>query len=137
MNIDKAIVEKTIDLAENFEKAYEDFNAKYYPYGIVDLFNEKFENTSDHKNMEVLELQLDNYLNSLDYENIKNLKSLMSLGLGNHYSNSASYEERFNKARESCDLLGWQKDKRVVVTQMRRKLPLGEYLSKGLKIIGM
>ena len=78
MNINKSIVEKAINLAEKYQQAYHDFRNKY-PDGMVFPWDEKYKNTNEYEREKKSASALNAYLNSLNYESIKNLQTLMYL----------------------------------------------------------
>lgn len=82
------------------------------------------------------EKELSDYLNSLDFETVKNLQTLMYLGRDEDYSKNDSFEERFYKYREYFDKRDWNTQE-IEVGQMTEKAPLAEYLENGMKIVGI
>ena len=136
MNINKAIVEKVISLAKKHQQTYHDFYNKH-PDEIGFPLDEKYKSTSEYRKEKKSVSVLVAYLNSLNYESIKNLQTLMYLGRDQDYSDADSYDDRFDHYRKFLDLQnGWKNDKSVGVLQMTKKSSLAEYLRNGLTIIG-
>lgn len=79
---------------------------------------------------------LDDYLNSLDFEDVKMIQTIMYLGRDKGYTTNNSSEETYRKNREYMDNVGWN-DKGIEVEQIIQKLPLDEYLEEGFKILGI
>lgn len=127
--VSKVIVNKVIHLASNRKNSERLFMSKYYPNGVSMASTSKYNNTSEYQQYKADEKDLDDYLESLEYDDIKDLQTLMYLGRED--------ENNFVEMRRSLDLRGWNRDKRIEAYQMVEKLPLDEYLTTGIEIYGM
>ena len=82
--------------------------------------------------------KLEDYMNSLDYDTILDLKALMLMGRDHDYRESDSYEVRFQDcrdyfARSHPDPEG----KSLAVDYLASKSDLGQYLKDGLIAAGV
>ncbi|MGZ3123762.1 hypothetical protein ACT17C_19285, partial [Bacillus subtilis] len=75
------------------------------------------------------------YVETLDYEDIKVLQTIMYLGRDRDYDKSMSSQEIYDDYRGSFDMRGW-KNQEIDAGQMTDKAPMGTYLIDGLKILG-
>ncbi len=82
------------------------------------------------------EKALFNLLESLDFESVKIVQTIMYIGRDHDYSKSDTYEVRYRKYRESLDLNGWN-EKEIEINQIVQKVPLDTYLKDGFEILGI
>lgn len=82
------------------------------------------------------ENELLSYLESLSFEDIKDLQTVMYLGRDEDYSEEETYEERFQNFRKYLDSRGWN-SKKIEIRQISQKTPLDEYLLNGFKILNI
>lgn len=108
------------------ESTYEN-GVKVESLDILDLKDLEYSG----KEKELVEL-----LESLDFESVKIIQTIMYIGRDRYYNESDEYELRYSKYRESLDLNGWN-DKDIEIDQIVEKLPLDEYLKDGFEILGI
>lgn len=130
----KEIFRTTISLAEERHKYYNKYRTKESE--VVDLMKESPKDDNDYKEYCNKDKQLDNYLNSLEFEHIKILQTIMYLGRDQDYDSNLIPEEIYKEQRKCMDSLGWE-EKHIEVNQMLKKLPLAEYLKKGCNILNI
>ncbi len=82
------------------------------------------------------EQELFNFLNSLDFESVKIIQTIMYIGRDHDYDKTDSYEARYEDYRKSLDSNGWN-DKEIEVSQIVQKVPLDIYLKDGFDILGI
>ena len=82
------------------------------------------------------EQELFNFLNSLDFERVKIIQTIMYIGRDHDYDKTDSYEARYEDYRKSLDSNGWN-DKEIEVSQIVQKVPLDIYLKDGFDILGI
>jgi len=80
------------------------------------------------------DVALDNYMDNLDFEDVKVLQTVMYLGRDREYNKDLSPNEIYKEEREYFDTNGWV-SKKVEANQMLEKTPLDQYLVNGLKIL--
>lgn len=126
-NDKKEILKKVYELARDRHIQYNLNNKKE---GIIDLMSiEDIEWSEEEK-------ALDSYLNTLDFEDVKMIQTIMYLGRDKDYNRSSMPEEIYRENREYMDNLGWT-EKYIEVNQIVEKLPLDKYLENGLKILNI
>ncbi|MGD1416415.1 hypothetical protein [Bacillus stercoris] len=81
------------------------------------------------------DIELLKYVETLNYEDIKVLQTVMYLGRDRDYDKSMSTSEIYRDYRDYFDRKGW-KNQKVDAGQMTDKTPMGTYLIDGLKILG-
>lgn len=97
----------------------------YYPAFRYTIFLAENRNNGKEKD-------LFDFLNSLDYEVIKTIQTIMYIGRDTYFEEKdGTYN--YKNAREIMDRQGWQKDKELEVNQMVGKMPLAKYLKDGFK----
>nr|WP_257151292.1 DUF3775 domain-containing protein [Bacillus pseudomycoides] len=74
------------------------------------------------------------YVNSLDFETVKMLQTIMYLGRDREYDTNDSVEKRYETLRNHFNESGWN-TKDIEVNQMISKAPLGDYLRIGCQIL--
>ena len=134
ITVSREILDEVITLAQEYKKlcfAYED---KFFPDSYV-FGADEFEESTEYTNMKNAENELFEYISNLDYESIKDLKTLMYLGRDCEYEQYYGME-RFDMCRKFWDEMGWNDNKMIEVENIAEKLPLGEYLIKGKEYIG-
>jgi hypothetical protein len=82
------------------------------------------------------EQELFNFLNSLDFESVKIIQTIMYIGRDHDYDKTDSYEAGYEDYRKSLDSNGWN-DKEIEVSQIVQKVPLDIYLKDGFDILGI
>lgn len=82
------------------------------------------------------EQELFNFLNSLDFESVKIIQTIMYIGRDHDYDKTDSYEARYEDYRKSLDSNGWN-NKEIEVSQIVQKVPLDIYLKDGFDILGI
>ena len=82
------------------------------------------------------EQELFNFLNSLYFESVKIIQTIMYIGRDHDYDKTDSYEARYEDYRKSLDSNGWN-DKEIEVSQIVQKVPLDIYLKDGFDILGI
>lgn len=78
--------------------------------------------------------QLRTYCETLDFETIKVLQTIMYLGRDRDYDYNDTPEEIYKKQREYFDLQGWNTQE-IETNQMIGKKPLPQYLREGFEIL--
>lgn len=121
-------IQKIIDLADERREEYwskhKDGEAAELSWKPEDLWY-------SGKEMELLE-----YISSLDYEEIKTIQTIMYIGRdASCMQEDGTYN--YFKTRECMDKRGWNKDKKIEAMQMVEKVPLADYLRKGCKKINL
>ena len=120
---------KVVKLAEERNEEYRRLRPRE-ENGILDISNiEDLEYSQKEE-------ELFDYLNSLDFETVKVIQTIMYLGRDHDYCKEDSFEIRYNKYRKYHELNGWN-EKEVEIMQMVQKMPLDTYLSDGFKILGI
>lgn len=135
------ILFKVIQLAKDSRVAYEETymkssknNGRRHGSSAKDIFEKV--NSPEYAPIQEKEDALEDYMMSLDFEDIQWLQTLMYLGRDREYDESDSYEERFAKIYQDLNRSGWE-DKRIEVRQMTEKGPLDIYLMNGSQIVGI
>ena len=82
------------------------------------------------------ERELFEFMEALDLEEIKILRTVMYLGRDGDYDKNKTQDEVYNDYREYMDTLGWN-EKRIEIDHMVSKFPLDNYLEKGFNILGV
>jgi len=125
------IFNKALELTEKRHNIYLE-DSKKYPSGII-----KMEEIQECPEYEEMDRELFKYLNSLDYEAIKILQTIMLLGRQKDYNKKLFGEAIYVDYREGVDgSIGWH-SKELDINYMTEKEPLNEYLKDGLKILGI
>lgn len=91
-------------------------------------------NLSDYDNS--YSKKLTEILMSLDLEGVTTLQTIMYLGRDKDYNSELTSDEIFLDYKKYIESLG-VKSKKIEVKQMVEKMPLGEYLTEGYKILGI
>lgn len=120
-----AIFKSVIDLARRRREADENES--------INVSSEGYKKYKEYKVSEE-EKALDSYFNSLDFEVVKMIQSIMYLGRDRDYDKSDLPSEIYRKNREYMDQLGWA-TKEIEINQMVEKLPLDTYLQNGFRIL--
>ncbi|MPQ42859.1 DUF3775 domain-containing protein [Clostridium tarantellae] len=122
---------KLIELAEKNRLEYE----KDMCDGIiisdlnVDSIDELSKKSSTEKELQEL-------LESLDFESISNVCSIMYLGRDRDYNKLDSPEEILRKQKKYIDkTMGYNKD--IMIDMITEKVPLDKYLRSGFDILGI
>lgn len=105
---------KVIELATDYHKKYEQNDPEYREIRKI----------------------LETYLNNLDFEIIKAIQVIMYLGRDEDYLENESPVERYVNYRLYSNSQGWNK-KDIEIVQMTEKLPLADYLKRGMEILGI
>lgn len=129
-NDKKQIFRDAIRLAENWRNAHD---ISTFEGGSIGEMRD-FEATAEGQKINALAIELDDYLHSLDFDEVKMLQTVMYLGRDQDYDKSLPphliYENEFNYFEKN----GWV-SKEVEINQMTEKLPLANYLKSGLDIL--
>lgn len=129
-NNKKQIFSDVIRLAENWSNAND--SSGFDGGTIGELL--AFQDTVEGQKINALANELREYLQSLDFDDIKMLQIVMYLGRDQDYDTTLSpdlnYEDQFNYFENK----GWS-SKDIEINQMTHKLPLAEYLKSGLDIL--
>jgi len=132
-----AKIDKTIQLADTKRASYEFFQKKYFPDDTIDISHlDDYNDTYEYLINEEDERALSAYLHSLEYDEIKDLQTLMYVGRGDA-SEDGTGAQQFRALRAYFDERGWNKDRTIEIGQMTEKLPLGDYLKQGKEILGL
>lgn len=94
----------------------------------------EYEQSEDNKLYKEKDKALTEYLDKLDFEQIKILQTIMYLGRDQDYDSNDTPEQIYKKQREYFDNLGWN-EKWMEVEKILEKAPLDQYLKKGLEIL--
>lgn len=125
------IVDDVTKLAKDRRVTYE----KYTPSGIVNLASEEFIefNKSDEaKLIQAKENKLRAYLESLSFDDVKFVQTLMYIGRDECADEKISAVHLYN---DKFAAYAWS-TKEIEINMMVEKLPLDTYLLKGKEIIG-
>lgn len=132
--VSTAEIDETIKLSSLKNSMYKAFIRKYFPDPIIDYTDfVKHNNTPEYQAYWEATRALDAYLASLDFEDIKDIQSVMYVGRDEE---SDSGMNCFFEVRKSLDYHGWNR-KQIEINQMIEKAPLDTYLEKGKEIIGL
>ncbi|QPK89801.1 DUF3775 domain-containing protein [Bacillus velezensis] len=82
------------------------------------------------------DMELNNYLDRLTFEDIKVLQTVMYLGRDKDYDSKMSSAEIYREQRGFFDNEGWQR-KEIEAGQMSEKTPLDRYIINGLDILNI
>lgn len=127
-------IDKVIELAKDREEKEKEYSNKYFPTGIIPLFeNEKFLNTIEYTAYQQAEGDLASYLNSLDFEKVKEIQTLMYLGRDVKCLEDLTAMEEFEQMYRTLNWQSKNNEIRVII----EKLPLASYLLEGKKIMGL
>ena len=97
---------------------------KNYKLGLTDQYNK-------------VEKELEDYLNTLTFDEVKSLQAIMYLGRDKDFDSNLSPQEIYDSQYEYFDkLLGW-KTKSIEINQILEKLPLGAYLINAKQILNL
>lgn len=80
--------------------------------------------------------QLINYLESLSFEDIKVIQTVMYLGRDEDYEEHETYQQRYQNFRNYLDSRGWN-TKSIEINQIVQKAPLDRYLLNGFRILNI
>lgn len=80
--------------------------------------------------------QLIDYLESLSFEDIKVIQTVMYLGRDEDYEEHETYKERYENNRKGLDSRGWN-TKSIEINQIVQKAPLDRYLLNGFRILNI
>lgn len=126
----KQILRDVISLADTWRNAHDSYG--FEGGSITEM--RAFESTPEGQRINALAIKLVNYLQSLDYDDIKMLQTVMYLGRDQDYDKSLTphfiYQNEFDYFKKH----GWV-SKEVEINQMTEKLPLADYLKSGLDIL--
>lgn len=128
----KDIFSTTLKLARIRMEYYELYGFREGTLGDLTDYME----TDDYKKYKEKEDELINFLNSLDFEQIKVIQSIMYLGRDRDYKEDESYQKRYDSMRKYFDDMGWN-DKKIEIGTIVEKLPLDMYLENGFKILNI
>ncbi|WP_252502693.1 DUF3775 domain-containing protein [Sporosarcina sp. Marseille-Q4943] len=129
--IDKnQIFRDVIRLAETWKNAHD--SSGFEGGSITEML--AFEATSEGRKINELAIELDNYLQSLNYDDIKMLQTVMYLGRDQDYDGSLHPHLIYKNEFDYFEKHGWV-SKEVEINQMTEKLPLADYLKSGLDIL--
>lgn len=124
------IVDDVIELAKEHRETYE----KFSPSGTFNLGSgelSEFNKTDEANLIRAKSNKLREYLDSLSFEDVKFVQTLMYIGRDESSNEDISaaqlYEEKFAS-------LSWS-SKEIEINMILEKLPLDEYLSNGKEII--
>lgn len=129
-NDQKQIFRDAIRLAENWRNAHD--SSSFEGGSISEI--QAFEATAEGQKINALAIELDDYLQSLDFDEVKMLQTVMYLGRDQDYDKSLPphliYENEFDYFEKD----GWV-SKEVEINQMTEKMALADYLKSGLDIL--
>jgi hypothetical protein len=129
-NDKKQIFKEVISLAENWREAHD---SSGFEGGSIREFH-AFQDTPAGKRIVALERELDEHLNSLDFEDVKMLQAVMYLGRDRDYDKSLPPNAIYKNELDYFNRQGWA-SKEIEIGQMTEKMPLADYLKSGLKIL--
>ena len=124
MSIATKKIRDVIDLAKESSFSYDRYWEKYFPNGMAFGENEHKE-SPEYIEYEKKSKALENYVLALDFSDILDLEAVMLIGRGD--------EINFSECRKFLGSMYPEKEKYLTVDYLIAKLPLGEYLEKGLK----
>ncbi|MEK4698518.1 hypothetical protein MKX47_02925 [Solibacillus sp. FSL R7-0668] len=126
------IVEDVTKLAKDRRVTYE----KYTPSGIVNLASKEFiefNKTDEAKLIKAKETKLRAYLESLNFDDVKFVQTLMYIGRDESADEKISAAQLYN---EKFATLSWS-TKEIEINMIIEKLPLDNYLKRGQETIGI
>lgn len=124
------IIHNVISLARNREKVPSLMGGNCSVKSVIDVFSAK-----ENPEFERLDKELFNYLDSLDYETLKVIQTIMYLGKNNDYNRDLLGEDIYIDYRQYMDeIIGWN-TKEEAVLKIDEKSQLADYLENGLSII--
>lgn len=130
-------VKKVISLANESREKYRFFEHTYFPSGSMgpaDFLG--YRDSVEYQRYKNLDKALNDYLMNLSFEEIKDLQTLMYLGRDYDVDeNKIPASQYFQELRKDFDTR-W-KTQKIEVNQMTEKLPLGDYLTTGLKLLNL
>lgn len=135
----KSVVIRSISLFRNLRETLKEVLRRAKEYSNIDDINQGIISIADliKKNdtrWENYRKEFDTYLNSLDFEVVKIIQTIMYLGRDEGYDKNDSVKEIYRKRREYFDD-GWNTQE-IEVNQILGKGPsLYGYLLNGLKIL--
>lgn len=130
-----SVVDEVIKYARKRESFEHTYSKTYFPRRIKMSELDKYSDTVEYKNCQESRKALENYLDSLNYDVIKELQVLMYLGRDDAYADELIGMNRFQKYCAEFDCKGWN-SKEIEINMIIEKLPLADYLIKGKEIIG-
>jgi len=132
MNIDFAAINDVIQLADEWARAE---NLTPHTLSMNDL--ENYLKNPDVTAAKECHRALEKYMRKLNYEIILDIETLMLLGRDHEYSETDTYERRFNRIRKDIAEQYSNPDNiEMAIDYITGKWPLAEYLKDGLKAIG-
>lgn len=123
----KNVFKIVLQLAKKRREIYE----KYPFQGDVSSFLE-FEKSPQGKLRFDSDMELENFLNALEYEVIQTIQTIMYIGRDGGSGNCLP-SNIYNQKKNS---LNWN-NKSVEINQILSKIPLDSYLENGFKILGI
>mgnify|MGYP000956893989 CR=1 FL=1 len=95
-----------------------------------------FLKSPEGKEIQKKEKMLEDYLDSLDFEIVKIIQTIMYLGRDEDYNKEDAPEIRYQIMRDYFDSSGWN-TKEIEINQITEKMPLDIYLINGLRLLGI
>lgn len=130
MTIPETVVRKVISLAKAANQANEQYLDKFFSDGIISFGVDRHEDSPEYKDYKQKNMELYEFVESLEYPYILDLEALMSLGRGDGgtFESARQYfGSSFPDASQSSSAVGY----------LTSKSPLGEYLEEALHITGI
>lgn|SRR5699024_737242 len=124
------IFSEVVSLAEKWKNAHDESS---FQGGTMAAWRE-FQNTAAGKRLNEMENKLKDYLDTLNFDDIKVIKVVMYLGRDKDYDKSLSTEMIYNSYFDYFNNQGWA-SKEVEIHQLTGKYPLADYLKSGLNIL--
>jgi len=122
----ETIIKETIRLANEIALAEEKHSQDELFYSSDEL--------QSHPAVKEKEKALDEFLDTLKYEDIQLLQTIMYLGRDNEHQEGETPEEIY---QQKFDSLLWNENKHIEVNQMTGKQQLGDYLTNGAKLLNI
>ena len=127
-NIDINSINRVIELAREYRIDYEKNGVKEFLLSIMEFDLDSILNQTQQ------EKDLYEYLMNTEFETVKDIMTIMYLGMERNYNQNDIPEDIYYKQRSLFDEEGWEGKSRVV-DQITSRVPLDEYLIDGLKIL--
>lgn len=131
-NCKEQIFKDVISLAEAWKIAHD---TSGFEGGSIKEHRD-FEKTSAGQRIQSKKDALNNYMGSLNFDDVKMLQTIMYLGRDCDYDKTQSPLDIYNDHFGYIGGSGW-KTKDIEINQMTEKLPLADYLRSGLEILGI
>ncbi|MEK5149031.1 hypothetical protein MKX53_18790 [Psychrobacillus sp. FSL K6-4615] len=124
------VLKEVITLAQDWRQKYDQANF----YGGSPEEIREFQKTPAAAVIQDAQIKLEDYLSKLSFDDVKMLQTVMYLGRDKDYDSKLTPNEIYDDYLRYIGGNGWN-TKEIEIGQMTEKLPLGEYLTNGLKIL--